>query len=101
MTRSYRQKSFGPAFLAGLLLVGVAAHRANAQAPGPPVAVPVGKGSYASFPPPDTGKGVADVLDKPLFVDNPSNKPLPTNQWWTDLLVDRRASSAGRPGRSR
>ena len=81
---------FGPALCAGLLLAGCGLVRAaSPPVPGQPVPVPVGKGSYASFPPPDTGQAVADVLAKTLFVDNPDNRPIPTNQWWTDLLVDR------------
>lgn len=54
-----------------------------------PVPVAVGKGSYASFPPPDAGKGVADVLAKPLSLDNPNHRAVPTNQWWTNLITDK------------
>jgi len=52
-----------------------------------PVAMPVGKGSFASVPPPDAGQKALDMLTEPLFIINPDNRPIPTNQWWTDMLV--------------
>ncbi len=70
--------------------------RAAASAPGaagPQVdGVRVGAGSYAPTPPAEIAS-VADVrktVDQHLYVDpSQAGKPVPTNQWWTDLLVSR------------
>ncbi|WIB00847.1 discoidin domain-containing protein [Curtobacterium sp. MCBA15_012] len=70
-----------------------AAPAAAAAPAGPPAdGVRVGAGSYAPTPPgslPD----IADVqatVDQHLYVDpSQAGKPVPTNQWWTDLLVSR------------
>ncbi|WP_203668712.1 discoidin domain-containing protein [Cellulomonas pakistanensis] len=52
--------------------------------------VPVGAGSVAASPPPEVGQGVQDTLDRHLFVDpSLAGVPVPTNAWWTDLLVSR------------
>ncbi len=66
-------------------------------------AVSVGKGSYAAFPPKhedfenrdgkdtDVGK-ITKVLEKELFVGGDMvGQPVPTNQWWTDLIMSRYA----------
>jgi endoglucanase Acf2 len=53
------------------------------------VPVPVGKGSYASIPPADAGGDVAKTLDKPLYILDQGDRPIPTNQWWTNLIVDK------------
>ncbi|GAB2983824.1 discoidin domain-containing protein [Frigoribacterium salinisoli] len=54
--------------------------------------VALGAGSYAPTPP-STIASYADVratLDKPLFIDpSRAGEPVPTNQWWTDLVVSR------------
>ncbi|UOG73409.1 glycosyl hydrolase [Hymenobacter tibetensis] len=58
--------------------------------------VPVGAGSYASFPPGAVAPGpLRDfVYNKPLYVvRSKKNGPIPTNDWWTDLLV--RGKDAG------
>ncbi len=74
-----------------LLLPGAAT--VGTAAPEPPKVVPVGAGSYAEFPPPGAGGGrdkdpVAEMQTRPLFIDeSQNNKPVPTNQWWTDLIV--------------
>ena len=62
-----------------LALLALSASRAAAQLP-----VPVGAGSYASFPPAGEGTGVADMLTRTIYVTDP-NRPIPTNDWWTDL----------------
>ena len=57
-----------------------------------PQVVSVGKGSYASFPPPEVAKVAQGTLDKTLYLlPEAQGKPLPTNKWWTDLLVERYA----------
>jgi endoglucanase Acf2 len=58
--------------------------------------VPVGAGSYASFPPRAAAPGpLRDfVYNKPLYVARSKKSgPIPTNDWWTDLLV--RGKDAG------
>ncbi len=93
MRRTFQHRSLGSAFLAALLLSGCSLSRSSVRAQalpsGEPTVVAVGKGSYASFPPPDSGQGVHDILTKPLNLDNPDNKPIPTNHWWTNLLFDK------------
>lgn len=59
----------------------------------PPVAVPVGKGSYASSPPPQAdekrrGDKAANMDSWPIAVDpSTGDQPIPTNQWWTNLIT--------------
>ena len=51
-----------------------------------PKAVAVGKGSYAESPP-NPDKNVAKMLARPIYIDpSQEGKPIPTNDWWTDLL---------------
>jgi len=51
-----------------------------------PQPVPVGKGSYAAFPP-NPDKNVQKMLAKPLYIDpSQAGKPIPTNHWWTYLI---------------
>jgi len=66
--------------------------QANAQTP-----VPVGSGSYASFPPATeyvdwNNDGVMEldyfVHDRPIYVQEGDNRPIPTNDWWTSLVAD-------------
>ncbi|MGO8670716.1 MAG: glycosyl hydrolase [Capsulimonadaceae bacterium] len=52
-----------------------------------PVPISLGKGSYASVPPPDTGEAIQKVLQKPLYILDPGTRPIPTNKWWTNLIV--------------
>lgn len=61
-----------------------------------PVPVPFGPaGSYASFPSPSEdapGHDVSGVLDRTLYIDpSQAGKPVPTNEWWTDLIISRYA----------
>jgi len=62
-------------------------------AAGPAVdGTPLGGGSFAPEPP-ATISSAADVqatIDKPLYLDpSAQGRAVPTNQWWTDLLVSR------------
>ncbi|ASZ13836.1 discoidin domain-containing protein [Chitinophaga pendula] len=62
-------------------------------------AVKVGAGSYASFPPASenidwNNDGQGDlypfVFNNPIYVaENKKGKPIPTNDWWTDLIIER------------
>lgn len=49
--------------------------------------VPVGKGSYASTPPDD--KNIDKILGTTPRIVDPGDRPIPTNKWWTNLLIDR------------
>ena len=79
----------GAALLVGAF--GACAPGRAADAPKTPAVVAVGKGSYASFPPADAPKAVHETLDKPLYLTDPGKRAVPTNHWWTNLLVDRYA----------
>lgn len=58
-------------------------------------AVSAGAGSYAAFPPAHedekrNGAKVAEMATRPLYLDaSMEGEPIPTNQWWTNLLIDR------------
>ncbi|MEN0128615.1 MAG: discoidin domain-containing protein [Brevundimonas sp.] len=62
-----------------------------------PSVVAVGSGSYASAPPASldsTDHDVSGWVDKPLYIDGSvAGKPVPTNQWWTDLVVSKYSGS--------
>ena len=50
-------------------------------------AVPVGAGSYAAGPPAHEGpKPAAMVTDRPIYLTPDASRPIPTNDWWTDLI---------------
>ena len=58
-------------------------------------AVPVGRGAYASFPPPglvmDRRQGidkVAEFENEPLYLVKKDGRPIPSNQWFVRLLKD-------------
>ena len=53
------------------------------------VVVPLGKGSFASAPP-NPSKDVLKTLTRPLYTLD-EKRAMPTNQWWTNLLVDKYA----------
>ena len=53
--------------------------------------VPVGAGSYASLPPASEGDGPQEMLKKTIYVLPGEKRPIPTNDWWTDLLVSKYA----------
>ncbi|MBF99742.1 MAG: hypothetical protein CMI36_12185 [Owenweeksia sp.] len=73
-----------------LMILGVVS--IHAQTP-----VSVGSGSYASFPPASenqddwNGDGQGDlypfVFDQPIYVSDNETRPIPTNDWWTDLII--------------
>jgi len=65
---------------------------ANAQTP-----VAAGSGSYASSTPASenvdwNNDGVGDIFpfinDQPIYVQSGETRPIPTNDWWTSLLVE-------------
>lgn len=62
-----------------------------------PAPVPVGQGSYASFPPKQGGGKSRDMipfLERELFVDeSQKGAAIPTNDWWTDLIYSRYAGN--------
>jgi endoglucanase Acf2 len=87
-------KKFLPLFFVSLLLPF--SSRAQEIAPPAVGAVPevvaVGQGSYASFPPPEVEAKARKTLDKTLYLmPEVRDLPVPTNKWWTHLLVDRYA----------
>ncbi|CAM2798687.1 glycosyl hydrolase [Rariglobus hedericola] len=52
-----------------------------------PEIVSVGKGSYASEPPPDSGKDAAEMIRRSFPLVDPSlDRAIPTNKYWTHLL---------------
>jgi endoglucanase Acf2 len=69
--------------LAMILPVGV-----SAQDP-----VPVGKGSYAEFPPPAAGAGAAEMVGREFPVVRRDGRPIPTNKLWTWLLNGKASGS--------
>jgi endoglucanase Acf2 len=69
-----------PSFL-GLVGIACAAIPSLAQE-----AVPVGAGSYAAFPP--EAEGVEEFVNtRPIYVAPGETRPIPTNDWWSDLLA--------------
>ena len=66
-----------------LLLLLLSTASVRAQQP-----IPAGKGSYAAFPPPGIAKGKpAEFENKPLYLVPAADRPIPSNKWWTQLLV--------------
>ena len=57
------------------------------------LAVPVGKGSYADHPTPESDAKIKQFERRPLNLVHEDDRPIPTNQWWTDLLVSKYARS--------
>lgn len=52
----------------------------------------VGKGSYASFPPPGAAEGKAIMTeDRPLNLDEKTDRPIPSNKWFQNLLFQKYA----------
>jgi endoglucanase Acf2 len=70
-----------------------AASEATAVVPDASAPVPVGGGSYAATPPKSLdrpGRDVTGVVNKKLYIDSSmSGEPVPTNKWWTDLVVNK------------
>lgn len=55
--------------------------------------VSVGKGSYASSPPASMGEKVLAFQKKELFLVKDDGRPIPTNKWWSQLVVSKFARS--------
>ena len=55
--------------------------------------VPVGAGSYASFPPPEAGTDASNFLASPIYVTADAQPPYPSSKWWTDLIVSKYAGT--------
>ncbi len=76
------------------LLPGCGARSESAQAQvaqaEPVQVVRVGKGSYASAPPPEVEAIAHQTLTREIYALD-TQRPLPTNHWWTNLLTDRYA----------
>ena len=56
-------------------------------------AVLVGKGSYASAPPASAGEKARALQAQQLYLVHDDGRPIPTNKWWTQLVVSRFAKS--------
>ena len=56
-----------------------------------PTAVPVGAGSYAEYPPEHEGDGPAGMISREIYVATTNGLPIPTNDWWTDLVASQYA----------
>ncbi|GAB3605152.1 hypothetical protein GCM10027413_05610 [Conyzicola nivalis] len=84
------------AAMAALTLTATAPAASGATAAAVPNAstpVPVGGGSYAATPPKSLdrpGRDVTGVVNKKLYIDSSmSGEPVPTNKWWSDLIVNK------------
>jgi endoglucanase Acf2 len=55
------------------------------------VPITIGGGSFASHPPAHEGEDVKKMAESlPVYVhSSKANEPIPTNDWWTDLLINR------------
>ena len=54
--------------------------------------ISVGSGSYASSPPPQSG--AAGIASQSVYVvPSTNNPPIPTNKWWTDLIIHQYAGN--------
>ncbi len=65
-----------------LILIFVTIPNINAQS-----VIWVGDGSYAEYPPPKESDGFR-VANAPLFVVETNTRPLPTNKWWSYILMN-------------
>ena len=75
----------GARLVAGMGLMAGLACASRAQVP-----VAAGAGSYASYPPSSEGAGVAAfAASPPVYLVDTNARPLPTNKWWSDLLMSR------------
>lgn len=54
--------------------------------------IPVGAGSYASFPPPQANAGATPNSPSSYLVAA-NGKPIPSNKWWTDLITHQYAGN--------
>jgi endoglucanase Acf2 len=71
----------------GTLAVALAAVSALAQ-----TIIPVGAGSYASYPPPQANAGSLPTTP-PTYLVTTNGGPIPSNKWWTDLILDQYAGN--------
>lgn len=55
--------------------------------------VTVGKGSYAATPPPEAVSEAKKAQGKERYIVSEDARPIPTNKWWTQLVVSRYAKS--------
>lgn len=56
-----------------------------------PQAIAVGGGSYAEYPPIHEGDGPLEMVwEREIYVVD-ENQPIPTNDWWTDLVISQYA----------
>jgi endoglucanase Acf2 len=55
-------------------------------------AIPIGAGSYASFPPASAGGTAIATANQSLYVVS-NNVPIPSNKWWTDLVINQYAGN--------
>src|ERR1035437_4381551 len=74
-------------YFAILFLVVLGSIMVSAQ-----TAIPIGAGSYASFPPASAGGTALATATMPLYVVS-TNVPVPSNKWWTDLVIDQYAGN--------
>jgi endoglucanase Acf2 len=56
-------------------------------------AVPVGKGSYAAFPPATAGHGAQEMVGRKFPLVDRTDRPIPTNKLWTALLEGKASGS--------
>ncbi|MCW3098202.1 MAG: hypothetical protein JWL77_3820 [Chthonomonadaceae bacterium] len=68
-----------------LLLFAVGCHAQSVVA--------VGKGAYASSPPASVGEKVLGFQKRELFLVKDDGRPIPTNKWWSQLIISRFARS--------
>ena len=79
-----------------LIIGAISAKLVHAQAPAQaPVPVPVGKGSYASFPPPGihvdnkTGEDMVAKADgRPLYLVKKDDRAVPSNKWYNNVIYN-------------
>ena len=72
--------------LSPFIALALAAHAALGQQ-AEPKAVPVGKGSYADAPLVSDPKFLAKYHRIPFIHPSQAERPVPTNDWWTDLVM--------------
>jgi len=82
-----------------ILALGITAISAHSLLAEDPVPVPVGKGSYASFPPPgihvDTKTGedmVAKADGRKLYLVKPDDRAIPSNKWYNNCIYQQYAT---------
>jgi endoglucanase Acf2 len=71
-----------------IAVVSLLAGWAYSQSP-----VPVGKGSYADAVPDKLKKDLGKIESQELFLVKQDDHPLPSNKWWTQMLVNKFAKS--------